>query len=400
MGRYTQHIDLDVKSQLDAGDRLRVSQITTQIDIKQIHDLQPLFYDRENVGGATQVYSSTDSGVTMSVTSDGDVAIAESKEYGSYFAGKSQFIELTFDDMGHQEDVVKRVGYFRSNTSTPFDSDKDGMWLESDGTDFRFRIQKEGTDILNVIGSDWNINSSATEEINPDAFNVLVIQFLYLGGTAVKFGFFVDGNIRWAHKYVHAGEIESTFIKSPNQPVRYEIRSTGGAGSFHQNCAHVASEGSLEEAGVNTEIDMQEGTLTAATSGTFYAMAGARLKDSYKDVMTKLSEINVLGLSNNDYYHWELRLNPTVTGTFTYSDITDSALQGALGNGTQTVTGGHSLAVGKGVSRTSLHNIKRSELRLGNTIGGVEDELVLCITPIAGTTNLVCSGGFLVEEFL
>ena len=42
----------------DAFGRFRVSQITTQIDIKQLHDKLPLFINEELIGGATSVSQS------------------------------------------------------------------------------------------------------------------------------------------------------------------------------------------------------------------------------------------------------------------------------------------------------------------------------------------------------
>lgn len=390
---------LNVGGQLDAGNRLRVSQLTTQLDIKQTHDNQPLYYDRENISGGTQVYVNADGGTLMGVTaSSGDAAICQSKMFANYFAGKGQFIEVTFDNFASQTDVTKRAGYFTSNIVTPFDSNKDGIWFESDGSNRRFIIEKDGTEILNVVQEDWNVD--IFEGRDWDNFTVLAIDFLYLGGTAVRLGFIDNGIIKWGHIYIHSGEVASTFVLSPNKPIRYEIRSTGGAGSFNQICAQVASEGSVDEVGINTEVSMEEDILTAATSGTYYVLAACELKSTYRDVMTRLIEVDVLGLSNNDYYHWEVRLNPTVTGTLTYSDITNSALRKAVGDSSQTVTGGKTIAIGKGAEQTTSGGVARSSLRLGSTIDGTQDQLVLCITPMSGNSNLSCSGGFMIEEFI
>lgn len=40
----------------DGGNRLRISQLTTQLGIKQINDNAPMFVDREIVNGGTYSY--------------------------------------------------------------------------------------------------------------------------------------------------------------------------------------------------------------------------------------------------------------------------------------------------------------------------------------------------------
>ncbi len=145
------NITIDTEDALiDAGHRLRVSQMTTLLDIKQINDNSPLFIDRENINGGTQSYSQTNGGTTLSVTTTGDAAVAQTKMFASYFSGKSHFGEMTFNNYQNETDVTKRVGYFSSATASPYDSNKDGLWFEADGTDYRLRIQKGGTDVVNV----------------------------------------------------------------------------------------------------------------------------------------------------------------------------------------------------------------------------------------------------------
>lgn len=386
---------LDAGGQVDAGGRIRVSQITSQLDIKQINDNQPLYYNRENIGTATQVYTKSLGGVTMSVTSNLDAAMVQSKMFANYFSGKSQFGEITFCEMINETNVIKRAGYFSSNTTTPFNSNKDGLWFEADGTDFRFRIQKNGTDILNVKQSDWNLN--ILEAFDGTKFNVLVFQFLYLGGTAVRFGFIQNGGIEWCHQYTHAGLVASTFVESPNQPIRYEIRSTGGSGSFEQICAQVGSEGSIDDVGIHRHLS--NGAITATASGTEHAMLGIKLKAAYRNIRVDLKDLSILSASN-DNFKWKILLNPTVAGTFTYADVTNSALQLATGATANTVTVGSEdlvIAEGFGTGNSATQSGLDSALRIGSTIAGVNDELVLTVTPLSN--NLIVRTTLGIQEY-
>jgi len=382
--------------QVDAGGRLRVSQITSQLDIKQINDNAPLYYNRVNIGSATQVYTKALGGVTMAVTTTSDAAIAQTKMFANYFSGKSQFGEITFSKITNQANVTKRAGYFSATTTTPHDANKDGLWFEADGTDYRFRIQKNGTDILNVAQSDWNINTFET--FDGSKFNVLVFQFLYLGGTAVRFGFIKNGGILWCHQYTHAGLVASTFVESPNQPVRYEIRSTGGAGTFEQICAQVGSEGSVDDVGVHRHVS--NGAVTCTSSGTEYAMLGIRLKSAYRNIRLDLKDVALIA-TTNDNYKWRILLNPTVAGTFTYSDVTNASIQFAAGATANTVTAASSelvIAEGFGSGNASIVGDLDSAIRLGSTIAGVSDRIVVTVTGFSNQLIMHTTLG--IQEYL
>lgn len=392
--------DLGVGAQLDAGNRLRVSQITTLIDVKQTNDDAPLYFSRANGGAGTQTYEINRGGTVMDVVADGDYAVCQTKMWAPYYSGKGQFGEITFSDMNPQANVIKRAGYFSSATTGDFSTSYDGFWVETQDTTTRFVISKTGTVKMSVDQSEWNIDKA--EWLDMRKFNVFVFQFLYLGGTAVKFGFIHEGVIRWCHVYVHAGLVEDTFIRTPQQPVRYEIRSTGGTGNFLQICAQIASEGSIDEIGVQRSYTLNGLAVNANSVGTFYALMGLRLKQAYRNIRVEEQSVNILATTNDDFL-WELRINPTVAGTFTYNDQANSALQLALGDtvanpSPNSVTGGLIIQSGLGSGNSGVSGVLRSSLRLGSTIAGVPDALVICISPL--TTNLDITGSVNIKEFL
>ena len=378
----------DGEAIIDASGRKRVSLLNTLLDLKQFNNNAPQFYDRENINGATQTWSKAVGGVTMSVTSNGDAAISQSFMYAPYFAGKSQLIELTANGCHNEAGVTKRVGYFSSNSVSPFDSNKDGIWFESDGTNYRYRIQKDGVDIFNEID---------TSGIDFSKFNILVIQFLYLGGTAVKFGWIVSGGVQWKTSYTHAGLVANTFINSPNQPVRYEIRSTGGAGSLGQICAQVASEGSTGEIGTSRAVECDD--LQANSVGVDYAAIGLRLKSDYKNIRIDKEAVELIAETNDDF-KWRLCLNPTISGTFTYAGVDQSSFEAAIGDGTQVATDlGVVVDSGFGTGNSQISRDFKNQRRIGSKIDGTMETLVLVITPIA-TTNLDLWTNLIVSEMI
>ena len=87
-------------------------------------------------------------------------------------------------------------------------------------------------------------------------------------------------------------------------------------------------------------------------------------------------------------FHWELLLNPTIaTGTPSWSQLTQSALDEFIGDGVITVTGGISLGGGYGASTgsggsaagTAGEAIDTSR-RLGSLIDGTPDIIVLAVS--------------------
>ena len=392
-------VNLNVEAQLDAGGRLRTSQMNTQLDIKQIHDMQPMYYDRESIGTGSQVYTASKGGTVMTVLVDGDAEICQSKMRAAYFAGKSQFVEITYSDMAIQHEVSKRVGYFSSNIVTPFDSNKDGLWLECD-KDHAVVVEKNGVVLFKQSRKDWE---NPLKGFNVPKFGVLVSDFLYLGGTAVRFGFFLNGGIKWFTKYVHAGQLDETFLRSPQQPLRWEIRSTGGAGTFTQMCGNVASEGSTGEAGKATALDLEELSINANDIGTEYALIGIRLKEAYKDVSVTIDTASLLSLTNDDL-RWALFWNPTVDGTFEYNDVPNSALQVAYGDAVGNPSVNHLTAQGVKTKsgyftgNSSLVALLGNNLKLGSNIDGTKDTYVLAVKTL--TINAKATGSINLEEFL
>ena len=76
------------------------------------------------------------------------------------------------------------MGYFSSNAVAPYDTNKDGFWLEDDGETKRIVVSRKGVETLNVAMADWNGDSYAQTwlEERSEYFNVILWDFLWLGG--------------------------------------------------------------------------------------------------------------------------------------------------------------------------------------------------------------------------
>lgn len=383
---------------LDAAGRQRGSSPKSLIDLKHTKDKLPLFFDEIVNGTATSNHDATNACVTMSVSANNDYVIRQTKQRFNYQSGNSHLIEMTFSNLLTVTNTLKRVGYFSSTTVAPYNSSLDGIFLESENGIVYACIFKSGTQILRIAQSSWNVDKLDGTGISGITVDwakgqIFAIDFLWLGLGRVRFSLNIDGIIVTFHEHFTANVNTDVYMTSPNQPIRYEVRSTGGTTSFKMICSTVKSEGDTVTLGYNSSINTGTTLTNFALVNTTYAALGARLKSTHLDISVDLISLGFLGTSNDDY-RWEIRLNPTITGTFTYAAKTNSALEEAIGTGLATVTGGFVMASGYVRQTTSNYLTISSALKLGSSINGTQDTLVLCLTPISAGLTVYSSLNF------
>ncbi len=370
---------------LDAGGALPVSQKSVLGNYVQDKDALADLLDRVNSGGASQTWAA---GVVDMSVGVGEYAICQSFKKHLYLAGKAQTIEITFNNFDNEANVVKKVGYYSSTTTAPYDSALDGFYLEADGTTHNLVIYKNGTLIASVPRASWDDPMDGTgpsgKNIDFDNFTVAVFGFLYLGGTALCLSFNVGGVTYRAHTYENSSVNPSTFVGSPIQPVRWEIRSTTGTGNFGQICAAVNTGGALELVGYPRVAGTNPGTfINANSSGTRYLIAAIRMNNPHA-VGIDLGGF-ALG-TTSDAFTLRLTLNPTIAGTVVWNSIANSGFEAALGNGANpsntTVTGGTIVDVGYGSNIVRQGGLQANSLfQNGQAIDGTYDVLALEVEP-------------------
>lgn len=401
---------------IDAFARWRVSNPVTIFDSKNIFDdpdlassveNQPLFWDNAETSGSGTSTSYDVNGAKQVILVGNTTAgtrVRQTKQRFNYQSGKSLLILMSFNMNGGATGITKRAGYFHEPNGLYFELDGDTAYMVR-------RTSTSGSPVNNrVAQSSWNLDpmdgtGPCGVTLDFSKTQILIIDFEWLGVGRVRMGFVVDGVICYAHEFLNANNLSVVYMSEPNHPVRYEISNdgTGAADSLDTICSTVISEGGSEELGVlrytstTTLVDVN-------VAGTIYALVGLRLKSNYLDTSISLIAASLIETAGSKDLEWLLLYKPTVAGTFTYTDLPNSAIQAAYGATANTVTGGTEVAGGffnssnggtSGAVNASLVNA----LRLGSTISGTPDTFVLCARPLNAVTNCDVYGALTWREF-
>jgi hypothetical protein len=186
--------------------------------------------------------------------------------------------------------------------------------------------------------------------------------------------------------------------------LRYEIRSSTGSGSFRYICSQIATEGSFEEDGIVRAITTTTAPITLATSGTVYPVIALRKQSLYRCVASRLLDFNLFVSSANDNMLYTVQINPTISGAgLTYSNVANSSMQSAIGNGTLTVTSPGTIMASGFITQNSIMPTNLLENNflayMGGTLANVMDEYVLCATPLTGVTNVATFASMAYKEY-
>ena len=311
----------------DAFGRLRVSSPYSIWESKLLDGGGDKVWSEELGIYATGTKNNDLSQYELAVDGNGDYAIRQTLQKFNYQAGKSQLIFMT-GKMALDVSTTHVIGYCQGNHtdhSEPYHI-YNGMYFALDNGGNRWTdglnvvISNNGVDtIINQI--DWNLdklNGKGISRITIDISKaqIFVIDFEWLGVGRVRFGFNVDGVTHYVHSCNHSNIVESVYTKSPNLPIRYEVRSYGGTTQLNQICSAVMSEGGREPSGINLIGSTPHytlptnGTFAAATDHT--AFAAMRHQNAKPYSFVKLISQNLITEGAN-LLKWSISLVPATT---------------------------------------------------------------------------------------
>ncbi len=391
-------INIDDGPSVDAFGRFRVSQPVTTFDSKLLHaSNQPLFWD-EVLTGTMAVTAPTVNNPYIDWTSTDATAGTRTRQTFrrfNYQPGKSQLIlmsgvlELA---SGVKTGCVRQIGVFDSDNGAFFESNAGVI-----NTVTRCKDSGSVVDLV-VAQDDWNLDTmdGSDDSNNPSGVlldvtkaQIFIVDFQWLSAGRVRFGVQINGSIVYVHGTETANTENIPWSSTPNLPLRYAITTTTDSGvcSMRIICSSVVAEGGTDDIGIVRYKSTAGAAITTVVENTLYAVIGVRLKTAFIGTTITMLRMAMQAQTNSEFIEWVMLFNPTVAGTFTYSDLSNSAVQTALGAAANTVTGGEELAGGyleSGKDGGSDRGVMPSALVLGSAIDGTLDTMVLCARPIGG----------------
>lgn len=401
----------------DAFGRWRVSNPTTIFDSKLLGvDDDPLFWD-EALETGVGITATTPTAakpyidlVSTNVTA-GKFTRQTFRRF-NYQSGKSHLVLMTGVlelASGVKTGCERRIGYFDDDNGAFFESDAGTIGITT-------RTNDSGSPVdTTVAQASWNLDNldGGADAANPSGITadwtkaqIFVIDFQWLSVGRVRFGVEIAGVIVYVHQVLAANVLTIPWASTPNLPLRYQIVTTTDSGicSMRVICSAVIVEGDTENIGMVHYRSTEGVAVVTNAENSLFAVVGIRLKAARLGATIELISAPMQIQTALEYAEWVLMWNPTVAGTFTYGDLTNSALQTALGATANTVTGGTKIAGGyletggaqagggsaAGVLVTSLH--------LGAAIDDTVDEIVLCVRPIGGVEAMDVEGALIWRE--
>lgn len=388
----------------DAFGRLRVSNPYTLFDSSHRYVDNGKWAELTTAGGSSS-FNSDQGLIDMNVTTaSGAEVLRETTRVFNYQPGKSLLSILSFNFNEAKANLRQRIGYFGT---------ENGFYLEQEGTEepaFVKRSSVTGSLVDTVVKqTDWNVdqlNGTGPSGINLDLSKVQIVwfDFEWLGSGTVRCGFIINGAYVHCHSFQHANEIQSTYVTTATLPVRVEITNTdvtASSSTLKQICATVLSEGGYELRGEGTEAKLPIASPRDLTLvSTKYPVISLRLKADKLDGVAILDSLNVLGITNNANYCWEIVQNGTTTGGTWTTTSTDSLVEYNItatgysqGDG-EVLTAGFSVGSNQGSTTSELHRSDLLQYQLErNSFTSTPFEMILIAsTDVAGSDILASVG--------
>lgn len=382
----------NISASMDAFGRMRVSNPFTLFDGALRYRDNEFKWNQVDTGAGVSTFLPNESTMLMTVSGNGDSAVRQSKQVFSYQPGKSLLTMVTFAMNTPTAGLRQRAGYFGA---------QNGVYFEVDGVDINLVIRKYtgGTvddttekvprsqwngDKMDGLGGQSNI-SGVTLDVSKAQIFWCDVEWLGVG--SVRCGFVINGQFIVCHIFHHANILDKVYMTTASLPVRYELTSTGAAGTMRAICSTVISEGGYSNRSQSRAIGT---SLTGKnlSQAAYQPLVCIRLKSANIDSIVVPTKFDLYGLQQAAF-SYRIILNPTLTDASWTSAGSNSSVEYDLS--ATALTGGtvidEGIFVGSnkgGTASVSGNDVDFSN-QLGRTIAGVSD--IWCLAAIATTNN-------------
>lgn len=177
-------------------------------------------------------------------------------------------------------------------------------------------------------------------------------------------------------------------MKTPNLPIRYEIRNTAttnSGSSLEAICASVMSEGGYQIS-KNLVRSVNSGTTKIEVNDTYphKPLIQLKLQAAKNRTIVELLDFDIICTSGNDML-WQLLYNPTMSNLTGFTDASNSAVSYKI-DGTSTISSvGTVISSGYFTSQINgVASILNQNIELNSNIAGTSDLIVLSVQRVSG----------------
>jgi hypothetical protein len=226
-----------------------------------------------------------------------------------------------------------------------------------------------------------------------------------MGTGYIKFGFIINGEIKYCHILNYSNLSENVYMTSPILPIRYEIQNIGTTAStseLTQATASIWSEGGYNPKGVIRSIDNGVSNVTIP-SGSYAPFFEIQLRSDRIGGMIQPLKLTVTNDGNSDI-NWQLLLNPTVTGGVgSYANISTNSIGQSRLASTATITYNSGTVIASGYVSSTLNYSEieiNTDIYINSNIAGTSDTLVLCVRKVGGGAADTGRASITFKEFI
>lgn len=312
-------LDLAGSNQHTSKGRLKVSTAETIFFNTFQYGKETDVWDEFTTGGASGIFNPAVNQVDMSVSNiSGSEIVRQTRNALRYIPSRNSNLSFAIKLNEPTSGIRRRFGLFDTGDGAFFEDGGDGNYYCVIRNSISGYVSE-----LKVPRNEWNgdkLDGLGPSKIiaNPNAQQLINIDYEWYGAGDVSFNYIIDGKPRKIHTFKTANYSNIPWAKTPFLPIRVEMTNTSGGqtGSryyLNQGSNSVISEGTSETLGIAESI-LTPIAGTSIPKDNFYPLISIRLKPTELKAIVLPKTFQVGTPENNVNIFFKIIRNATLVG--------------------------------------------------------------------------------------